>query len=209
MEHWSAMNGDEHPPPRNHPRILWGRVAFYGLSLLLVFALGSWSAADDTADAQLAETRAEVERLAQENVNLRAEKEALEAGGALDAEASAPDDEEPDDPEGGGPNGIDPGDTDPDGSVAEGSESPAEDDGTEDGDDGDGNAAEAVDPDEAPAAEEPGSGTYVVRQGDTGMSIAEEVYGDQDLWPLIAEANDLGGANALQVDQELVIPPSD
>lgn len=200
------MSG-EHSTRTRGPRLLWGRVAFYGLSLALVFALGAWSAGDDTADAELEEARAEVERLSQENMHLRAERDALEAGGALDAEeASTAGGDDADESVEADPDEDAAGDTDPD------------DGDAGDTDQGDGETGDAEQEDTATEAEaadagagdtgDPAeSGTYVVREGDTGRSIAETVYGDQDLWPLIAEANDLDGANALQVDQELVIPP--
>jgi nucleoid-associated protein YgaU len=50
---------------------------------------------------------------------------------------------------------------------------------------------------------------YVVAPGDTMRSIAQQAYGDADLWPRIYEANrDLIGPdpNALQVGAHLRIP---
>lgn len=190
------MKGDLDPRSRTRPRILWGRVAFFGVTLVLAFALGAWSAGDDSAEVELHEARSEIERLAQENVGLRAENEALEAGEALNAEAASDQDDDV----------SDEGDADDQVGDAEGPEEsgPADDDDPSEGE----RTADAEEH-ETPGADESATGTYVVQQGDTGHDIAETVYGDRDLWPLIAEANDLEGANALQVDQELVIPPSE
>lgn len=53
-----------------------------------------------------------------------------------------------------------------------------------------------------------GQETYTVEAGDTLGSIAEEVYGDSQLYTLIVEANDLDSGNVLQQGQELIIPPN-
>lgn len=190
------MKGDSDPRSRTQPRILWGRVAFFGVALVLAFALGAWSAADDTAEVELEEARAEIERLAQENVGLRAENEALAAGEALEAEAASEQDEDVSDE-------ADADDQVEDTDGPEESEPPGDDDTAE--------GESTVDTEEPGTPGDDGSAmsSYVVQQGDTGHDIAETVYGDRDLWPLIADANDLEGANALQVDQELVIPPSE
>jgi nucleoid-associated protein YgaU len=47
---------------------------------------------------------------------------------------------------------------------------------------------------------------YTVAEGDTGASIAERFYGDPDLWPAIAEANDIDPEGGLRVGAELEIP---
>lgn len=67
------------------------------------------------------------------------------------------------------------------------------------------------------AAEEPqdedgdreGWTTYIVRSGDTLISIAQEVYDDGTKFDLIAEANGIDQNNKLRVGQELQIPPAD
>lgn len=53
-----------------------------------------------------------------------------------------------------------------------------------------------------------GGSTYTVESGDTLIDIAEEVYGDGEQWPAIAEANGLDEGNPLVVGQELEIPPN-
>ncbi|MET3513407.1 YD repeat-containing protein [Pseudacidovorax sp. 1753] len=49
-------------------------------------------------------------------------------------------------------------------------------------------------------------GTYAVGAGDTLQSIARGAYGDQSLWYLIADANDLSGNGDLKSGQVLTIP---
>lgn len=53
---------------------------------------------------------------------------------------------------------------------------------------------------------DPGIRTYEVQPGDTLSTIAEAVYGDPLAFAPIAEANDLGGDNSLQVGEALLIP---
>lgn len=49
-------------------------------------------------------------------------------------------------------------------------------------------------------------GGYIVRQGDTLESIALSVYGDSQLWYLIADANGISSSSELTVNQSLKIP---
>ena len=50
---------------------------------------------------------------------------------------------------------------------------------------------------------------YTVREGDTLGKIAQEMYGDASLWPMIFEANkdQISDPNLIRVGQELKIPP--
>jgi nucleoid-associated protein YgaU len=58
----------------------------------------------------------------------------------------------------------------------------------------------------APVAGAPGA--YEVQKGDSGFwAIAEKVYGDGRLWPLIAKANPSVDSNALKPGVKLTIPP--
>ena len=50
------------------------------------------------------------------------------------------------------------------------------------------------------------AGSYVVRQGDTLPAIAAALWGDAQMWYLIAEANGLTGSEPLTEGQSLVIP---
>ncbi|HEX8029263.1 MAG TPA: LysM peptidoglycan-binding domain-containing protein [Vicinamibacterales bacterium] len=52
----------------------------------------------------------------------------------------------------------------------------------------------------------PVGSAYTVRSGDTLGSIAQSVWGDSAMWYLLAEANGLGGSEALVEGQVLVIP---
>jgi LysM repeat protein len=55
-------------------------------------------------------------------------------------------------------------------------------------------------------AEVAGEGEYVVKEGDTLAEIAEEHFGSQDKWIVIARANDLENPDAIYVGQRLDIP---
>lgn len=73
-------------------------------------------------------------------------------------------------------------------------------------------ATEATDeqPSEPRSPAAPGQGeTYVVKSGDTLISIAEKVYDDRGKWRLIAQANGIDDNNGLRVGQELRIPPDE
>ncbi len=53
-----------------------------------------------------------------------------------------------------------------------------------------------------------GSTTYVVKEGDNGLwAIAQKLYGDGSLFPVIQKANPSVKSSALRVGQRLVIPP--
>lgn len=47
---------------------------------------------------------------------------------------------------------------------------------------------------------------YVVKEGDSLWTIAEEVYNDGFKWTLIAEANNLATPDAIETGMELIIP---
>jgi nucleoid-associated protein YgaU len=53
-----------------------------------------------------------------------------------------------------------------------------------------------------------GNRTYEVQPGDTLSTIAQAVYGDPTAFGIIAQANNLGGNNLLQVGDILIIPPN-
>lgn len=74
-----------------------------------------------------------------------------------------------------------------------------DDDGDGDGDDnGDGDGDDNGD-DEFPQE-------YTVAEGDTGVEISEEFYGNKDGWQAIAEANDIDPGAPLRVGDDLEIP---
>ncbi len=53
-----------------------------------------------------------------------------------------------------------------------------------------------------------GRKTYVVQKGDAGFwAVAQNVYGDGRLWPLIAKANPNASSSSLKPGQKLAIPP--
>lgn len=47
---------------------------------------------------------------------------------------------------------------------------------------------------------------YIVQEGDSLASIAEQVYGDGNAWIRIAQANGLDSPDAIEVGMELTIP---
>ena len=52
-------------------------------------------------------------------------------------------------------------------------------------------------------------GSWVVSEGDTFTSIAEEWFGDSSKWTLIAKANPLADPGRLRLGQKLRLPPKD
>jgi hypothetical protein len=61
-------------------RILWGRVAVYGVSLLLAFTLGWCASPTGAPQAEFDDQRDQISALAEENENLRNQLDALSAG---------------------------------------------------------------------------------------------------------------------------------
>ncbi len=53
-----------------------------------------------------------------------------------------------------------------------------------------------------------GNRIYEVQPGDTLSTIAASVYGDPTAFAIIASANNISGANQLQIGQQLIIPPN-
>ena len=51
--------------------------------------------------------------------------------------------------------------------------------------------------------------TYTIKDGDTGVSIAREWFGDGAKWTLISKANPLVDFNRLKIGQKLRLPPKD
>lgn len=86
---------------------------------------------------------------------------------------------------GGGPGDGSPGDA---GGSGEGAEAP--------GGSGDGGSGDA----------DPPAAIYEVEPGDTGTSIARELFGRQDAWDDIAEFNGMSPGETLQVGEVLQIP---
>lgn len=70
-------------------------------------------------------------------------------------------------------------------------------------------AGDAAEEPQGDANDREGWTTYIVRSGDTLISIAQEVYDDGTKFNLIAEANGIDQNNKLRVGQELQIPPAE
>lgn len=90
--------------------------------------------------------------------------------------------------------GVEEADEQPAGDGAEGEPTPEQETGTED---------------DAEQTRGDVSRSYEVQIGDTLRGIAEQVYGDPQEWPRIAEANNLSQDNVLTVGTVLEIPPAD
>jgi nucleoid-associated protein YgaU len=161
-------------------RVLWGRMAVYGVTLLLAFLLGScvggWGQVDRD---ELTEANKEIARLQTEVISYEETLEAMSAN-AADPPRVPIEDEGVAGTEGDAATGATEGETAGD-----------EADDTVDG--------------EAAATGE--TRTYTVQEGDTLYIIAQRMYGDGQKFPLIAEANDLSRDTPLRVGNELVIPP--
>jgi nucleoid-associated protein YgaU len=159
-------------------RILWGRIAVYGVAFLLVFLAGIWWGGRGGDDGeQIVELQAQVDTLQDEN------RELQDTIDALSAREDEPEPPPPDD---------------------EDNEAEADEPVEEEPDAGE----ETAQADEPAGPAEPQTRTYVVESGDTLRAIARDVYGDPDMYDLIAEANGLTRETVLTVGQELVIPPA-
>lgn len=163
-------------------RVLWGRIAVYGMAFVLVFLLGScFGARGAPSDDEVQELSERVRDLASENAVLEQQLDATSGGAG--AEQPAPTET------GAGDTGS--GEQPAD--AAEATE-PA--------------GGEGADQDQTEAA----SGetqVYRVESGDNLYGIAERVYGDGSQWRIIADENGLDASNPLTVGQELRIPPRD
>jgi hypothetical protein len=62
-------------------------------------------------------------------------------------------------------------------------------------------------PGEEDTTEEPAGETYVIREGDTLLELANEFYGDPSLDDYIAEANDIVDPSLISAGTEIIIPP--
>ena len=170
-------------------RVLWGRVIFFAVALLLMFFLGRCSRAGGVPQADLDEAEAEIVTLSSEKTQLEQQVAALSAGqtdGLPTTEGTAA---PTDDATGDGETG--------DGETGDGA-TPDPTEGDTGGDNPGDNGATEVPPD---------GQTYVVEEGDTLFGLAEDFYGNARKYELIADANGLTRDNPLRIGQELVIPP--
>lgn len=168
-------------------RILWGRIAVYGMAFVLIFLLGScFGSRGAPSDAEVEELSERVRDLASENEVLEQQLEAASAGSGQDAPTD----------DGGGADGAEPTatpDTGADGETEGGEGETGNGEGGE-GDGGDAGGEVRI---------------YQVESGDNLYTIAQELYGDGNKWRLIAEENGLDASNPLTVGQELRIPPGE
>jgi nucleoid-associated protein YgaU len=82
-------------------RILWGRMAVYGVAFVLVFLVGMWwGGRGDVDEDQIVELQSQVETLEAENQELRDTVDALSAGQTDEPEPATNEDEAADEPDG-------------------------------------------------------------------------------------------------------------
>lgn len=74
------------------PRVLWGRLAFFAVALLLAFVFGRCTKADGVSQAEYNASQEQVVELTSENAVLNQQLEAATSGAADDGEEQAPDD---------------------------------------------------------------------------------------------------------------------
>ena len=153
------------------PRILWGRLAFFAIALLLAFLFGRCTKDAGRPEAEYQEQVAQVLELSSENEVLKQQLAAANSEGTPANEG-----------DGNGGGGDNEGDAEPDPEETEDPEG-----------DGEGAVGEGT--------------TYIVKEGDTLTTIAEEFYGDPTKFDLIVDANNLDESTGLRVGQELIIPP--
>jgi nucleoid-associated protein YgaU len=63
----------EEEPARESSNVLWGRIAFFGLALLLAFIIGRISAPNGISESQLKEANAEITSLKADNEDLKSQ----------------------------------------------------------------------------------------------------------------------------------------
>lgn len=170
-------------------QILWGRVLVLVLALALAFWLGTTFGDDGSARRELRDQRNEIARLEAQIAALEAEMAAMEAGGAAAPAADGSSERASSTPtvqrrQGGGRRSQAAGRT-----------------GGGGGGTGGGNGARG-----GGQQTEASGRAYVVQQGDSLASIAQQMYGDPTRWRDIARANDLEEPFSLTVGESLQIP---
>lgn len=163
---------------RQTGRVLWGRVAVAGVALLVCFLAGRASVERGVSQATFDGAQQRITQLEQENRDL-AERQVATAAGGIDTPPVPTE-----------PTAADPAPSEPAPAASQPPPDPA-----------------APAPSEAvPSEAAPAAGSYTVLENDTLQIIAERVYGDGALFPLIAEANEVDSTN-LRIGDTLVIPP--
>jgi LysM repeat protein len=95
------MDYDYDEADRYEGRILWGRIAVYGVAFVIVFILGTWWGGRGEPDEErIVELQTEVARLEEQNRELQSTIDTLSAGEQAEPEeATEEDDEEAEEPE--------------------------------------------------------------------------------------------------------------
>jgi nucleoid-associated protein YgaU len=162
-------------------RVLWGRIAFFAVALLLMFFLGRCTASGGVPQSQFDELKQKVTDLTEQNTRLNDQLAAAQAN-AKNALGASPDTSATEEANGS----------------AKETESPRT------------HATESeTGSRRRSSATSSGSKTYTVKQGDYLNKIAEEVYGKATPTRVeaITKANRLGAGERLVVGQKLIIPP--
>jgi nucleoid-associated protein YgaU len=165
-------------------KVLWGRVAALAAALIAAYLLGRITAPNGVPAEELGRAQNEL-AAAQERIS---DLEARLADATSPENArpvTTPAEESVDDP-------TVPGERD--GAGAGTDEAPA-------------GGIPAEEGAEAPATNPDSAETYVVRDGDSLNSIAQDHYGDASFVGLIAEANNITTRRRIQVGQKLELPP--
>lgn len=185
-------------------QILWGRVLVLVLALALAFWLGTTFGDDGSARRELRDQRNEIARLEAQIAAMEAEMAAMEAGGIGAQASEGPSERASSAPNaqrrsgGGGTGGGSASNAGGGAGTGRGGNNAGGGGGTGAGNDGGGGDQQA----------EARGRSYVVREGDSLASIAQQVYGDPTRWRDIANANDLEEPFSLTVGESLQIPNS-
>ncbi|CAN5291616.1 hypothetical protein BH20ACT22_BH20ACT22_00490 [soil metagenome] len=176
------LEWDHSSPP---VKVLWGRVAALAVTIIVAYLVGRAAAsqgvpAEDLGQAQT-ELAAAQERITELETRLEETTSPESARPSLSPAAQGADEA---------------GETQ--------AEAPADGNGAE------GDPAAGTGPTEgsqAPQDQPESVRTYVVEDGDTLNTIANDVYGDASLVDLIAEANNITAQGQIQIGQKLELPP--
>lgn len=158
-------------------RILWGRIAFFTVALLLVFFLGRCTESGGVPMSQVQQLEEQVADLSEQNTRLNDQLAAAQANASSSLAGSRQEASEDE------------------------SESTDERESSTEAETESGTSSR-----ERSSTAGLGSRTYVVQKGDYLYGIAERFYGDRSQADLIAAANGITDESPLRVGQRLIIP---
>ncbi|MGH8906116.1 MAG: LysM peptidoglycan-binding domain-containing protein [Egibacteraceae bacterium] len=167
-------------------RVLWGRIAFFTVALLLMFFVGRCTTSAGVAEADAVKLRDQVAQLSEQNTRLNDQLAAAQAN----ANNPLTDTSEAED-------------SDRDATADTGGDRQS----SSSRDDTDSDSGGTSERSGRTVTLPEGSTTYLVEEGDTLNSIAKKFYGEERKYTLIATANKLTRGKVLVVGQKLIIPP--